>query len=52
MAGVKAKFPAMAVKLKGDTDATKPSRDLYLIRLRVVLGSSLMGWYFSSSLPK
>ena len=52
MAGVYAKFPAMAVKLKGETEATKPSSDLYLIKLRVVPGSSLIGWYFKSSLPK
>ncbi len=28
MAGVKARLPAIAVKLKGETLATKPSRDL------------------------
>ena len=30
----------------------KPSKDRYLIRFNVVPGSSLMGWYFSNSLPK
>lgn len=42
-AGVYAKFPPIAVKLKGETAATKPSRPLYLMELRVVQGSGLMG---------
>lgn len=52
MAGVYAKFPAMAVKLKGETEATNPSRERYLIRFRVEEGFSETGWYLSSSLPK
>ena len=52
IAGVYPKFPAMAVKLKGEMEATKPSSDLYLIRLSVESGCSLMGWYLRSSLPK
>ena len=42
----------MAVKLNGDTDATKPSNGLYLIKFNVVLGSSEMGWYLVNSFPK
>ena len=33
-------------------DAMNPSRDLYRMRLSVVPGSSLIGWYLSNSLPK
>ena len=50
--GVYARFPAIAVKLKGVTEAMNPSIALYLIRLRVVEGSSEMGWYFINSLAK
>ena len=42
--GVYARFPAMAVKLKGVTEAMNPSRALYLIRFSVWSGFSLMGW--------
>ena len=52
MHGVYARLPAMAVKLNGVTDATNPSRDRYRIRLRVVLASSLIGWYLNNSFPK
>ena len=47
-----ARFPAIAVKLKGVTEAMNPSIALYLIRLRVVEGSSEMGWYFNSLAKK
>ena len=43
-AGVNARLPAIAVKLKGEMEATKPSRERYLIRLRVDSGFSEMGW--------
>ena len=52
IAGVYAKFPAIAVKLKGETEATNPSKDRYLIKFNVVFGSSEMGWYLVNSLPK
>ena len=52
MAGVYPRFPAMAVKLKGEMEATKPSSERYRMRLSVDSGCSLMGWYLRSSLPK
>ena len=42
----------MAVKLKGVTLAMNPSRGRYLIRLRTLLGSSEIGWYFIISFAK
>jgi hypothetical protein len=40
------------VKLNGETAATKPSMPLYRMEFLVIEASSLMGWYFSSSLAK
>lgn len=49
MAGVKARFPPMAVKLKGETAATKPSSPRNLILLTVELGSGLLGCHLVPS---
>jgi hypothetical protein len=46
---VKAKFPPIAVKLKGETAAMKPSIPRYLIEFNVTEGSSLTGWYLVNS---
>lgn len=51
-AGVYARLPPMAVKLNGDTAATKPSMPLYRMEFLVTDASSLMGWYLNSSLAK
>lgn len=51
-AGVKARFPPIAVKLNGEMAAINPSKPLYLMELRVLQGFSLIGWYFKASLAK
>jgi hypothetical protein len=52
MAGVNPRLPPIAVKLKGETEATKPSSERYRIRLSTSDGFVLMGWYLCSSLAK
>lgn len=47
-----ARFPPIAVKLKGDTAAMKPSMPLYLIEFLVTFGFSEIGWYLVASLRK
>lgn len=42
----------MAVKLKGETAAIKPSMPRYLIEFFVSLGFSEMGWYLRASFRK
>lgn len=51
-AGVYARFPPIAVKLKGDTAAINPSIPRYLMVFFVTLGSSDIGWYFVASFRK
>lgn len=50
IAGVYAKLPPIAVKLKGDTAAIKPSIPRSLSLFTVTLGSGLLGWYLVPSL--
>lgn len=50
IAGVYAKFPPMAVKLKGDTAAINPSIPRSLSLFTVTSGSGLLGCHLAPSL--